>query len=166
MEPCACTGSFQCDSAAACERERGGDAKPKMNGRCILRTACSKRPMHRMKLDVINGEHQSLIFTAWRLVLSMTSKRIVLPETVAVRTGEKMALNGRVFTLDPYHRGSWCYDVVSDGFSVPIIPHEGEKWKRSNKKHVLDRYSPFDRTEREPFSTWEHSNRSRLPFHR
>ena len=62
--------------------------------------------MHGMKLDVINGEHQSLIFTAWRLVLSMTPEGIVFPETVAVRTGEKMALNGHVFTLDPYHRGS------------------------------------------------------------
>jgi len=33
-----------------------------------------------MKLDIINGEHQSLIFPAWRLVFSMTSKGIVFPE--------------------------------------------------------------------------------------
>ena len=59
-----------------------------------------------MKLDVINREHQTLIFPAWRLVLSMTSKRIVFPEIVAVRTEKKMVLDERVFTLDLYPRGS------------------------------------------------------------
>ena len=49
-------------------------------GRCILRTACGKCPMYGMKLDVIDGEHQSLIFPARRLVFPMTSKGIVLPE--------------------------------------------------------------------------------------
>jgi hypothetical protein len=56
----------------------GGGAKPAI-GRCILRTACGKRPVYGMKLDVINGEHQGLIFPAWRLVFSMTSEGIVLP---------------------------------------------------------------------------------------
>lgn len=36
--------------------------------------------MYGMKLDVINGKYQSLIFPARRLVLSMTSKGIVFPE--------------------------------------------------------------------------------------
>lgn len=50
-----------------------------MIGRCILRTACGKGPMDGVKLDVIDGEHQSLILPARRLVFSMASKGVVLP---------------------------------------------------------------------------------------
>ena len=61
-----------------------------------------------MKLDIINGEHQGLIFPAWRLVFSMTSKGIILPVTIRKsQKEEKYVLSsGRVRTLDPYHRYS------------------------------------------------------------
>ena len=67
-----------------------GGAKAKQQiGLCILRTACGKRPMHGMKLDVINGVHQGLIFPAWRLVLPMAPKRIVFPENRGSQKDQK-----------------------------------------------------------------------------
>ena len=64
--------------------------------------------MHGMELDIINGEHQGLIFPAWRLVLPMTPKRIILPENGARsdESEEKGNRRGRVLTLDPYLRCS------------------------------------------------------------
>ena len=56
---------------------RGGSVKFKQISRCILRTRCSERPMHGMKLDVVDRENKRLIFPAWYLVLPMTSKRII-----------------------------------------------------------------------------------------
>jgi hypothetical protein len=85
-ESTACTGSFQCARMELyiLGKERGADwggAKTQQKiGRCILRTACCESPMHGMKLDIIDGEHQGLIFPAWYLVFPMAPKRIILPE--------------------------------------------------------------------------------------
>lgn len=63
--------------------------------------------MDGMKLDVINREHQGLIFPAWRLVLSVTSKRIILPESHGRQKNQRRGRDGgRVFTLGPYLRCS------------------------------------------------------------
>lgn len=80
----------------------GGSAKAKQQiGQCILRTACGKRPMHGMKLDIIDRKHQGLIFPAWRLVFPMTPERIILPEK-PWQSEKSEEILGRVFTLDPY----------------------------------------------------------------
>ena len=64
--------------------------------------------MDGVKLDVIDGEHQSLILPARRLVFSMASKGVVLPANSqkSQEQKKKMGLGGRVFTLGPYLRGS------------------------------------------------------------
>ena len=40
------------------------------------------------------------------------------------------------------------------------------KERREGERDVLDRYSPFDRTERVPICVRKHGNRSSLPFQR
>ena len=61
-----------------------------------------------MKLDIIDGEYQGLIFPARRLVFPVASKGVILPVTVrkSQKKGKYMLSSGRVRTLDPYHRCS------------------------------------------------------------
>jgi hypothetical protein len=61
--------------------------------------------MHWMKLDIIDREHQRLIFPARRLVFPVASERIVFPTPVAVRRNQENN-SGRVLTLGLYRRGS------------------------------------------------------------
>ena len=48
-----------------------------------------------MKLDIINGEHQGLIFPAWRLVFPMTPKGIILPTGAPRKSQKKEHKDGR-----------------------------------------------------------------------
>ena len=104
---------FQCVSIKCHVGEGGvggGGAETQQRNRCILRTASGERPMYGVKLDVVNREHQRLIFAAWRLVLPMTPKRIILPvkpwQSEKSEEEKERVWTWGLFTLDPYLRYS------------------------------------------------------------
>ena len=161
------TGSFQCHRIRlhGRGREGGGGAKTQKD-RSVHLTACSKRPVYGMKLDVIDGEHQSLIFPAWRLVFSVTSEGIVFPEHRVSQNKRKEGVEWTCVTLGPCHRYSWCYDVSNSLERCQVYLAKERRGRDTERENALDRYSPFDRTERIPFSVRKHSNRSGLPLQR
>jgi hypothetical protein len=59
----------------------------------------------------------------------------------------------------------WCVPTKRKQRSYNTS-QRGERGREKKKENVLDRYSPFDRTERVPISVRKHRDRSRLPFQR
>ena len=99
-----------------------------------------------MKLDIINREHQGLIFPAWRLVFPMTPKRIILPAGVyrsQREEGTKMPVEGDVCALLilVINVPSWgCYPQdVSIGliYNSQSGPHRGKKGGTKKKRTEL-----------------------------
>ena len=83
--------------------------------------------MRGMKLDVIDGEHQTLVFSAWRLILSVTSKRIIFP---GQRASQKKRKEGVEWTC-VY---SWSFSSIflmlwgkQQPRMVPSVSHKGEE---------------------------------------
>lgn len=88
--------------------------------------------MYGMKLDIINGEHQGLIFPAWRLVFPVTPKRIILPVKQQEESGGKERWRQvdvcvlLIFIVDIPSVMVWNMKSKRGVHAIPGTPYKGE----------------------------------------